>query len=86
MACDNEAVVKRCNQKLTASIFHKTENDWDLLKIRHSLRDKWFKEISTKVQLVKGHSDHDGRELMRDERLNIEADLLADITRTNAQG
>jgi hypothetical protein len=30
---DNEAAVKRCNQKLTSSIYHKTESDWGLLKI-----------------------------------------------------
>jgi hypothetical protein len=38
MVCDNEAAVKRCNQKLTASIYHNTECDWDLLKIYHTLR------------------------------------------------
>jgi hypothetical protein len=32
MVCDNKAAVKRCNQKLTASIYHNTECDWDLLK------------------------------------------------------
>jgi hypothetical protein len=33
---DNESVVKRCKQKLTASIFHNTESDWGLLKTYHS--------------------------------------------------
>jgi hypothetical protein len=32
MFCDNEEEVKRCNQKLTASIYRNTESDWDLLK------------------------------------------------------
>jgi hypothetical protein len=32
MVCDNEAAVKRCNQKLTASIYHNIESDWDLFK------------------------------------------------------
>jgi hypothetical protein len=32
MVCDNKAAVKRCNQKLTASIYHNTECDWDMLK------------------------------------------------------
>jgi hypothetical protein len=32
MVCDNEAAVKRCNQKLTASIYHNTEFDWDVFK------------------------------------------------------
>jgi hypothetical protein len=35
---------------------------------------------------VKGHEDHEGRELTRDDRLSIEADLLADETRANARG
>jgi hypothetical protein len=35
---------------------------------------------------VKGHADREGRDLTRDERLNILADLLADTTRKNARG
>jgi hypothetical protein len=78
MVCDSEAAVKRCNQKLTASIYHNTESDWDLLNTYHTLRDEWCRDIPTKVQWVKGHADCEGRELTRDEWLNIEADLLAD--------
>jgi hypothetical protein len=85
MVCDKEAAVKRCRQKLTASIYNNTESDWDLLKTYHTLRDEWCKDIPTKVKWVKGHADHDGRELTRDERLNIVSDLLADETRANAR-
>jgi hypothetical protein len=49
MVCDNEAAVKRCNQKLTASIYHNAEIDWDLLKTYHTLRDEWCRDIPTKV-------------------------------------
>jgi hypothetical protein len=35
---------------------------------------------------VKGHVDREGRDLTRDERLNILADLLADTTRNNTRG
>jgi hypothetical protein len=35
---------------------------------------------------VKVHADREGRDLTRDERLNILADLLADTTRANARG
>jgi hypothetical protein len=35
---------------------------------------------------VKGHADREGRDLTRDERLDILADLLADTTRANARG
>jgi hypothetical protein len=86
MVCDNEAVVKRYNQKLTASIYHNTESDWDFLKTYHSLCEEWCKDIPIKVQWVMGHTYHDGRELTRDERINIEADLLADEMRVNARG
>jgi hypothetical protein len=71
---------------LTASIYHNTECDWDLLKTYHTLREEWCRDIPTKVQWVKGHEDREGRDLTRDERLNILADLLADTTRNNARG
>jgi hypothetical protein len=85
LVCVNEAAVKRCNQKVTSSIYHNIESDWDLLKIFHSLQDKWCKEIPTKVQWVRGHTDREDRALKQDERLNIEADLLADKTRADAR-
>jgi hypothetical protein len=84
MVCDNEAAVKRYNQKLTASIYHNTESDWDLLKTYNTLRDEWCRDIPTKVQWVKGHADREGRDLTRDERLDIIADVLEDSTRANA--
>jgi ribonuclease HI len=85
MFCDNEAAVKRCNQKLTARIYHNTECEWHLLKTYHNLREAWCRDIPTKVQWVKGHADREGRDLTRDERLNILADLVADTTRVNAR-
>jgi hypothetical protein len=85
LVCDNEAMVKRCNQKLTSSIYHNTESDWDLLKTFHSLQDEWCKEISTKVQWVKGYADRENRALARDEKLNSEADQLSDKIRADAQ-
>jgi hypothetical protein len=84
--CDNDAAVKWCNQKLNSSIYHNTESDWDLLKTFHSLQDGWYKEIPTKVQWVKGQAGREDRALIRDERLNIEADLLADKIRAEARG
>jgi hypothetical protein len=77
LVCENKAAVKRCNQKLTSSIYHDTEGDWDLLKTFHRLQDEWCKEIPTKVQWVKGQADREDRALTRDQRLNIEVDLLA---------
>jgi ribonuclease HI len=86
LVCDNEAAVKRCNKKLTSSIYHNTESDWDLLKACHSLLDEWCISISTKVQWVKGHAGREDRALTRDERLNIKADLIANKIREEARG
>jgi hypothetical protein len=87
MVSDNEAAVKRCNQKLTTSIYHNTESNWDLLKMYHILwRDEWCKEIPTKVQWVKGHVNKEGRELTRYEGLHIEAYLLSDVVQADTQG
>jgi hypothetical protein len=61
MVCDNEAAVKRSNQKLTAIIYQNTESDWDLLKKYHNLREEWCRYIPTKLQWVKGHADREGR-------------------------
>jgi hypothetical protein len=72
-------------QQWTISIYHSTESDWDLLKTFHSLQDEWCKEIPTKVQWVKWHADRADRVMTRDERLNIEADLLADKIRAEAR-
>jgi hypothetical protein len=46
------------------------------------LQDEWCKEISTKVQWVKLHNYREGR--TREERLNIEANLLANKIREEA--
>jgi hypothetical protein len=48
------------------------------------MRDERCKEIANKVQWVKGHTDHDGRELKRDEYLNMGADLIADEIHTKS--
>jgi hypothetical protein len=66
LVCNNEAEAKRCNKKLTSSIYHSTESDLDLLKTFHSLQDECCKEISTQVQWVKGHADREDRALAWD--------------------
>jgi hypothetical protein len=86
LVCDDEAAVKRCNQKLTSSIYHNTESDRGLLKTFHSLQYEWCKEIPPKVHWVKWHADRGDRALTPDEWLNIEADLLADKIREEARG
>jgi hypothetical protein len=55
-------------------------------KTYHTLLEEWCRDIPTKVQWVKGHADRYGRDLTRDERLNILADFLADTTWDNTRG
>jgi ribonuclease HI len=76
--CDNEAAVKRCNQKQTKSMFHNTEGGWDLMSTYRDLKRQWCDNIDVSVRWVKGHADQEGRPLTRYERLNVKADPLAD--------
>jgi hypothetical protein len=76
--CDNEAAVKRCNQKQTKSLFHNTEGGWDLVSTYRDLKRQWCNNKDVSVRWVKGHADREGRPLTRYERLDVEADLLAD--------
>jgi hypothetical protein len=84
--CDNEAAVKRCNQKQTKSLFHNTEGDWDLLSTCRDLKRQWCNNIDISVRWVKGHADREGRPLTKYDRLNVEADLLADQIQEEARG
>jgi ribonuclease HI len=84
--CDNEAEVKLCNQKQTKSMFHNTEGDWDLVSTYRDLKRQWCNNIDVSFRWVKGHADREGRPLTTYERLNVEADLLADQIREEARG
>jgi hypothetical protein len=84
--CDNEAAVKRCNQKQTKSVFHNTEGDWDLVSTYLYLKRQWSDNIYVSVRWFKGHADREGRPLTKYERLNVEVDLLADQIREEAIG
>jgi hypothetical protein len=86
LVCDNEAEVKQCNHKLTSRIYHNTESGYYLLKMFHSLQDERCKEISKKVQWVKGNADRENRALTWDEQLNFEADLLTEKIREDDRG
>jgi hypothetical protein len=47
---------------------------------------RWCKGIALSFHWVKGHADRIDRPLTRDERLNIEADIQADVIRAQARG
>jgi hypothetical protein len=76
--CHNIAAVNHCNQKQTKSVFHNTEGDWDLVITYRDLKKQWCDNIDVSVRWVKGHPDQEGIPLTKYERLNVEADLLAD--------
>jgi hypothetical protein len=63
--CDNEAAVKRCNQKQTKSVFHNIEGDWDLVSTYRDLERQWCNNIYVSVRWVKGHADREGRPLTK---------------------
>jgi hypothetical protein len=84
--CDNEEAVNQCNQKQTKSVFHNTEGDWDLVSTYRDLKRQWCDDIDVSVRWVKGHADCEGRPLTKYERLNVEADLLADQIREEERG
>jgi hypothetical protein len=86
LVCDNEAAVKRCNQKQTKSMFHNTEGYWDLVSTYCDLKRQWCNNIDVSVRWVKGHADREGRPLTKYESLNVEADLLANQIREEARG
>jgi hypothetical protein len=64
---------------LTPSVFHCTESDFDLIATIKYLEKGWFHDIDTSYDWVKGHTDQINHPLSRNQRLNIEADELADI-------
>jgi hypothetical protein len=84
--CDNEAAVHRCNKKQTKSVFHNTEGDWDLVSTYHDLKRQWCNNIDVSFRRVKGHEDREGQPLTKYERLDVEADLLADQIREEERG
>jgi hypothetical protein len=50
------------------------------------LKRQWCDNIYVSVRWVKGNADWEGRPLTKYERLNVEADLLADQIREEARG
>jgi hypothetical protein len=77
--CDNESAVNAARRPTSKSIFHNTRCDWDLIAAIQDLIVRWCKGIALSFQCVKGHADRIDRPLTRDEKLNIEADMQADV-------
>jgi hypothetical protein len=68
------------------SIFHNTRCDWDLIATIQDLIVRWCKGVALSFHWVKGHADRIDRPLTRDEKLNIEAGIQADVIRAQARG
>jgi hypothetical protein len=84
--CDNESAVTAARKPKSESIFHNTSCDWDLIATIQDLIVRWCKEFALSFHWVKGHADRIDRPLTRDERLNFEADMQADVIRVQARG
>jgi hypothetical protein len=57
-----------------------------LVSTYRDLKRQWCNNIDVSVRWVKGHADREGRPLTKYERLNVEADLLADQIQEEARG
>jgi hypothetical protein len=68
------------------SIFHNTRCDLELIATIQELIVRWCKGIAISFHWVKGHADRIDLPLTRDERLNIEADIQADVIQAQARG
>jgi hypothetical protein len=84
--CDNESAVTVARRPKSESIFHNTKCDWDLIATIQDLIARWCKGISLSFQWVKGHADRIDRPLTRNEILNIEADIQANVIFAQARG
>jgi hypothetical protein len=84
--CDNESAVTAARRTTSESIFHNTRCEWDLIATIQDLIVRWCKGVALSFHWVKGHADRINRPLTRDERLNIEADMQADVIRSQTRG
>jgi hypothetical protein len=84
--CDNESSVTAARRPKYESIFNNTRCDWDIIATIQDLIVRWCKGIALIFHWFKGHADRIDSPLTRDERLNIEADIQADVIRAQACG
>jgi hypothetical protein len=84
--CDNKSAATVARRPESESIFHNTRCDWDLIATIQDLIVRWCKGNALSFHWVKGHADRIDRPLTRYERLNIEADIQADVIQAQARG
>jgi hypothetical protein len=78
LICDNLAAVLSSKRDLTPSVFHRIESDFDMIATIKYLEKEWCRDIIISYSWVRGHADRLDKPLTRNERLNIEADTIAD--------
>jgi hypothetical protein len=86
LICDNSAAVLASKRDLTPCVFHRTESDFDLIATIKYLEKEWCRDIIISYLWVRGHADRLYLPLTINERLNIEADVIADQIRMEARG
>jgi hypothetical protein len=84
--CNNESAVTAARRPTSESIFHNTRCDWDLIATIQYLIVRWCKGIALSCHWVKGHTYQIYCPLTRYERLIIEADMQANVIRSQARG
>jgi hypothetical protein len=84
--CDNYAAILTGRRGLAPSVFHRTESEFDLIATIKYLEKEWCHDIDIYFEWVKEHADILKHPLSRNERLNIEANELADIIQMEATG
>jgi hypothetical protein len=82
LICDNSAAVLASKHDL----MHRTESNFDLVATITYLEKEWCRDIIIIYSWVKGRADQLDRPLTRNERLNIEADSIADHIQMEARG
>jgi hypothetical protein len=65
LVCDNEVAIKACKRKCTQSVFHRTEEDHDLISTIHYLQEIWCQDIYVQYEWVKKHPDDLNREVTK---------------------
>jgi hypothetical protein len=77
--CNNSAAIIAAKRKVTQSIFHRLESDYDMISTMKFLPGNWCKDYDITYEWVNGHTDHGNEEPNKEERLSIEADALCDV-------
>jgi hypothetical protein len=60
--CNNSAAIIAAKRKVTQSIFHRLESDYDLISTMKFLQGNWYRDYEITYEWVKGHADLENEE------------------------